>query len=220
MRGFVDDIKSRYEQRATSPTFNPTPLTVLAEEMTGWGSECQATGRFMKSCLSDTRKILFHLISVSHGRELGCLGNIEGLSALRDSGFLEINLQSEPDPNNQGKSRPTGLALVQLPGKKKEPPQMVRIPRLDIEAISKGSTRVQPAHNPNPTRMGEPTVNSEVHGDSLEFVNPQNAPDRAQLARKLGATKEEILGLLFGATKGGTVGWEMACQWYRENLGK
>lgn len=114
LKEFEKAVKGRYEIRSRKKNFNPKPRTVMAEEMTNWGDRCENAEAFLKTSLSDNRKIKMHALFVSHGRELALLGNSKGTSKMRDNGLLEIQLSSEASPT--GQPRPTGTGKIRWPG--------------------------------------------------------------------------------------------------------
>lgn len=113
---FEQTTKARYERRSREKNFKPRPRTLVAEEMTNWADRCDNAENFLKSSLSDNRKIGMHALFIAHGRELALLGGGKGTSKMRDNGLLEIQLFSEPGPD--GRPRPTGKGQIRWPASK------------------------------------------------------------------------------------------------------
>lgn len=111
---FTKEIKRRYQERAISPNYQPSPITVLCDEFTSWADKCENSADFFRESLSDIRKIGLHVIFISHARTLPGLGGAKGLAATRDAGLLELELEATVDPV-------TKKAVPKLQGKLKYP---------------------------------------------------------------------------------------------------
>jgi hypothetical protein len=195
--GFLATVTDRYQLRATTPNYQPPPLTILAEEFTQWGKKCAAAAEFFEVSVSDIRKIACHVIYVSHARTLTGLGGATGLAKTRDASLLELELIAKVDPKT-GKATPSGRGRLRYPGGHQVE---VQIPK--IEGFSQGSARVQPGFTNVPANEvpGVPaTLNPEPIPEPSE-------PDLLNLARSLiiqGLPQDEIIFRVWGAKKGGS----------------
>ncbi|NJR61236.1 MAG: ATP-binding protein [Cyanobacteria bacterium CRU_2_1] len=102
--------------------------TLIADEFTNWSGRLnsEVAIAFLKTCLTDIRKVGKHAIFVSHANTLEAgLAGAGGLAKLRDSGMVQLELFSEP--RSDGKAHPTGYGSLKIPGK---PAELVRIPNL------------------------------------------------------------------------------------------
>jgi hypothetical protein len=128
--------QARYGQYATKKGYKPQPKTIVAEEMTNWADRCDNSETFLKTSLSDNRKIKMHTLFIAHGRELGLLGGGKGTSKMRDNGLLEIQLFSEPGPN--GIPQPTGQGKLRWPASKEW--ESIDIPNLQAFQLTKAES--------------------------------------------------------------------------------
>ncbi len=113
---FEQLTQQRYQQYSTKKGYNPQPQTIVAEEITNWGDRCDNAESFLKTSLSDNRKIRMHTLFIGHGRELSLLGGGKGIAKMRDNGLLEIQLFAAPGP--EGTPNPTGKGQLRMPGEK------------------------------------------------------------------------------------------------------
>tara|TARA_R110000868_G_scaffold48030_2_gene156680 strand:+ start:168 stop:1220 length:1053 start_codon:yes stop_codon:yes gene_type:complete len=127
-------IKSRYEQRATTPNFNPQPMTIICEEFTKWSAKCPNSDDFFSAALSDCRKVRVHVVYVAHARTMGALTKKVGMSAMFENGSTKLEILGKR--NNLGKTVPSGFA--DLYDSRDGKAQRVAIPDL---------TKVQPVDN-------------------------------------------------------------------------
>ncbi len=128
LKGFSEEIRHRYKERASQAGVKFEPLTIVIDEWSQAALECgDAAAEFFRKSLSDIRKINIHAVFVGHGRTLEVGGGgAKGWAAVRDASLLEIELMAEANPTNRGKVRPTGTGRLKLPGIKK--PVEIQIP--------------------------------------------------------------------------------------------
>ena len=119
-------IKSRYEQRATTPNFNPQPMTVICEEFTKWSAKCSNSDDFFSAALSDCRKVRVHVVYVAHGRTMGVLTKKSGMSVMFENGSTKLEILGKL--NELGKTVPSGFA--DLYNSRDGKPRRVAIPDL------------------------------------------------------------------------------------------
>lgn len=119
-------IKSRYEQRATTPNFNPQPMTVICEEFTKWSAKCPNSDDFFSAALSDCRKVRVHVVYVAHARTMGALTKKVGMSAMFENGSTKLEILGKL--NELGKTIPSGFA--DLYNSRDGKPRRVAIPDL------------------------------------------------------------------------------------------
>ena len=119
-------IKSRYEQRATTPNFNPQPMTVICEEFTKWSAKCPNSDDFFSAALSDCRKVRVHVVYVAHARTMGALTKKVGMSAMFENGSTKLEILGKL--NELGKTVPSGFA--DLYNSRDGKPRRVAIPDL------------------------------------------------------------------------------------------
>jgi hypothetical protein len=119
-------IKSRYEQRATIPNFNPQPMTIICEEFTKWSAKCPNSDDFFSASLSDCRKVRVHVVYVAHARTMGALTKKVGMSAMFENGSTKLEILGKK--NELGKTIPSGFA--DLYDSRDSKPKRVAIPDL------------------------------------------------------------------------------------------
>jgi hypothetical protein len=188
-------VTARYQHRATSEGFAPSPLTVLAEEFTQWATHCENSADFFAISVSDIRKVNAHVIYVSHARTLTGLGGAKGLAKARDSALLEVQLFAQVDPLT-GKATPTGHAEIRYPGGSVQP---VRVPHLSNRP------------NPTPARRFEGSTRTGSTGSTQK---------RVLELRSQGKTQGEIIRAVWGVTKGNSRSYREALTQYRETISK
>jgi hypothetical protein len=210
------EMDLRYKSRSDGNE-NFDFLNIIVDEYAAIAAsdECkQVAPTWIKSLAREARKVNIRLIILTQGAEVKALG-LEGEGSLREC-FTYIRLGRfakqvrglSPDLQSWLNQQKYPLLVEDMPAVK--PPE----PRFKTEV-----QEVQNTQNLNSAEPAEPLVNTEVQTVEGEFINPQNALERVAIARSRGATKEQILGLIWGATKGGTERWKMACKWYEENIG-
>ncbi|NJR71071.1 MAG: ATP-binding protein [Synechococcales cyanobacterium CRU_2_2] len=157
---FEETTKARYEVRSRKRNYKPQPRTLVAEEMTNWADRCDNAENFLKTCLSDNRKIGMHALFIAHGRELALLGGGKGTSKMRDNGLLEIQLFSEPGPD--GRPRPTGKGQIRWPASKDWE-------SIDIPDLSGFSLAITPTESPAEDFADESGISGELEtGDRVD----------------------------------------------------
>ena len=112
----TERLYSRYANM-DNPGFKP--VTIIAEEMTNWDGEMEdeeIAGKFMKTSLSDFRKIMYRLISVAHADTNTARGGAKGTRRMREQGEVRIELLEK------------GLAFISMPG---HDPFYLRFPNLE-----------------------------------------------------------------------------------------
>ena len=201
--GFMGTVTDRYQLRATTPNYQPPPLTILAEEFTQWGKKCSAAAEFFEVSVSDIRKIACHVIYVSHARTLTGLGGATGLAKTRDASLLELELIAKVDPKT-GAATPSGQGRLRYPGG-----HQIEVQVPNLAGFSQGSARVQP---------GSLNVQSNEVPVVPARVNPEPSPEPEEiaplnLARSFilqGRPQDEIIMRVWGAKKGGSQAYQDA----------
>lgn len=158
IKGFEFWVKKRYEAYAKGVT-EFEPLTFICDEMTNWGVRVgPAAAELVKSSLSDTRKVNMGVVYIGHDRTLTALGDVKGLSQLRDSALLEVKLEAQVC-HQTGKAVPTGYGYLKLPGGYSS---KVRIPSLkELEAEMSGVEKQQVAPSPDATTTTAADISPE-----------------------------------------------------------
>jgi hypothetical protein len=124
---FIGEIKDRYHRRATEPNYNPPPMTIVCEELTGWKKNgVKNAGELELAGYSDTRKINIAITLVAHGKTSELMGGGKGLAKTREAGAADLELFAEID-RHSGKATPKLEGTLKLPS---QDPQPVRIPHL------------------------------------------------------------------------------------------
>jgi hypothetical protein len=123
---FNKTVKRRYELFEQGET-NFEHITFVCDEFTNWATRLpeETASEFLKSSLSDIRKVNIHVIFISHSNTLEILGKSKGLATMRDSGAIQLQLFTLS--SSDGTSRPRGDGLITYIGQE---PQAVQIPQL------------------------------------------------------------------------------------------
>lgn len=116
MQRFAQTVKDEYAKYANDPDYKAKKHSVVAEEVTNWGSRCENSGEFFTAALSDIRKIGQCVVFVAHDRTLTALGNAKGVSKARDAGMLELELLAKVD-SQTGEPVPALKGRLKYPGK-------------------------------------------------------------------------------------------------------
>ena len=98
----IDRQLQAYYERVKHPPSRP--YSSIWDEVTQYSECCNSdlAGRFLKSILSDSRKINEHPILLSHGRTLGMLaGGRGGTAQTRDEGLVEVHLFNKRGPTGK-----------------------------------------------------------------------------------------------------------------------
>lgn len=124
---FIGEIQTRYDRRATEPNYNPPPMTIICEEMTGWKKNgVKNAGDLEIAFYSDTRKINIAGTLVAHGKTSDLMGGAKGMAKTREAGAADLELLAEID-GRTGKAVPKLEGILKLPA---QDSQRVRIPQL------------------------------------------------------------------------------------------
>jgi hypothetical protein len=123
---FNKTVKRRYELFEQGET-NFEHITYVCDEFTNWATRLpeETASEFLKSSLSDIRKVNVHVIYIAHSNTLEILGKSKGLATMRDSGAIQLQLFILS--SSDGTSRPRGDGLITYIGQE---PQAVQIPQL------------------------------------------------------------------------------------------
>jgi energy-coupling factor transporter ATP-binding protein EcfA2 len=105
-------VVQRYQERERHGTEEFSPITIVVEELTCWAGRVNA-GEFIKSSMSDFRKIGITALFISHGETNSLWGDAKGTRGLRDSSLAFVRPQVRLTP--QG-ARPAGKAMIAIPG--------------------------------------------------------------------------------------------------------
>jgi hypothetical protein len=116
---FIHTVKERYQIRAQQITTFPA-LTLFCDEFTNWSARCKQSGELFKLSVSDIRKVNASVLYVSHARTLTGLGDAKGMAATRDSGLLEVFLETQVD-RPSGKAIPAMKGTIKYPGQEPKP---------------------------------------------------------------------------------------------------
>lgn len=178
LEAFTDEIKHRYQLRASTPDYNPPKLTLVCDEFTQWAKKCSHSAAFFEESLTDIRKINLHVLFISHARTLTGLGGSSGLAATRDAGLLELELEAQVDPVTK-KASPRMEGWLKYPGQTLNERQ-----RVAIATWMNGSMKFSPAIVPNDVRQrleflwdgstAEP--NPEPSDPTVQKTEPLNHP--------------------------------------------
>lgn len=142
---FTSEVEQRYQERAADGTDNFKPITMVCEEFTHWARRCKGAGAFLGVALSDIRKVNMHVVFVSHGRSLDCMGGKKGMAQTRDDALLELKLLSIADPHSRDGVRPAMMGFLKRPGQREKDAIEVAIepwqpPIITMTAPSKNAT--------------------------------------------------------------------------------
>lgn len=108
----INQRLSRFRQRITAkyqPGFKfEKGHTSVWDEVTQYAEECdeKLASTFLKSCLSDTRKIKEHPILISHTDTLTGLGGSKGTNKMKEEGLITLHLGARSNPET-GLPEPT-----------------------------------------------------------------------------------------------------------------
>jgi energy-coupling factor transporter ATP-binding protein EcfA2 len=106
-------VEARYREREKHGTEDFKPITIVVEELTCWAGKVENAQEFIKSSMSDFRKIGLTALFISHGETNSLWGDAKGTRGLRDSSLAFIRPQVRLTP--QG-ARPAGKASIAVPG--------------------------------------------------------------------------------------------------------
>jgi len=106
-------VEQRYRQRETQGTENFPPLTIVVEELTCWHGQVENATAFIKSALSDFRKIGIMALFISHSDTNTTWGGAGGTRELRDNSIPFIRPMVKVTPLG---AKPLGKAKVSIPG--------------------------------------------------------------------------------------------------------
>ena len=106
-------VVERYQERERHGTENFPPITIVVEELTCWAGKVENAQEFIKSSMSDFRKIGLTALFISHGETNSLWGDAKGTRGLRDSSLAFVRPQVRLTP--QG-ARPAGKASIAVPG--------------------------------------------------------------------------------------------------------
>ena len=106
-------VEARYREREKHGTEDFKPITIVVEELTCWAGKVENAQEFIKSSMSDFRKIGLTALYISHGETNSLWGDARGTRGLRDSSLAFIRPQVRLTP--QG-ARPAGKASIAVPG--------------------------------------------------------------------------------------------------------
>ncbi|WP_088893168.1 ATP-binding protein [Leptolyngbya ohadii] len=232
MKQFEEEVKAAYLDRANNPNFKPSKDTLLAEEMTNWADRCKWSGQFLKTALSDIRKIGKCVLFVSHDRTLLSLGGAKGVSGARDAGMLELELLAKVDPET-GEPVPALKGRLKYPGK--DPIEVAIAPWMKggmdfTDLVQAGSAAVQP-------RTAEPELNrsvnhtqdeecsdSEPSGSAVQkrleplgsgLDSDEKLLNRISELKQSGLNQDQIILAVWGAKKGGNKAYLQAREEYK-----
>jgi energy-coupling factor transporter ATP-binding protein EcfA2 len=149
-------VNDRYRQREAEGTEKFPPLTIVVEELTCWEGKVSHAQEFVKSALSDFRKIGLKALFISHGETNALWGGANGTRGLRDSSLAFIRPQVQLTPEG---AKPLGKAQICLPG---------------MDAIVVTLPNLAPVHTPSsPENSPAP---APVHTPSSPENSPAHAP--------------------------------------------
>ena len=175
-------VNDRYRERESEGTENFPPLTIVVEELTCWEGKVSHAQEFVKSALSDFRKIGLKVLFISHGETNALWGGANGTRGLRDSSLAFIRPQVQLTPEG---AKPLGKAQICLPGM--EAIEVVTLPNLAPVHLASS-----PENSPAP---------APVHTPSSPENSPFEDPRKIQELRHLillNYSKTEALREVFG----------------------
>lgn len=106
-------VEQRYRQRESHGTENFPPITIVVEELTCWHGQVDHAAEFIKSSLSDFRKIGIMALFISHSDTNSSWGGAGGTRELRDNSIAFIRPMVKVTPLG---AKPMGKAKVSIPG--------------------------------------------------------------------------------------------------------
>ena len=106
-------VTERYQQREQHGTEQFSPLTIVIEELTCWHGQVENAAEFIKSALSDFRKIGVMALFVSHSDTNATWGGAGGTRELRDNSIAFIKPMVKVTPLG---AKPLGKGKVSIPG--------------------------------------------------------------------------------------------------------
>lgn len=240
LKGTVEQIETRYKQRANQPNCNFRPVTCLCEEMTKWSFQVPSAGNFFKTSLSDLRKVEYYAIYVAHDRTLEALGGSKGIAQAKNNTLLELQLFSELDPVTR-KLRPTGTGQLKYPdGRVLE----VAIPAWFQDPAKPVSGEFQTPETPVSTHFSvkSETLDSfslkRATAGSFEPLSPDNfgfqtggfqpemtvsdiemLKSRISEMTEMGMNQSQIIWSIWGFKPGGSKGYQDALRQYKQITG-
>lgn len=219
----LDDVKTRYQIRASRQGYQPEPVTIVAEEMTGWAGQVSGAKGFIKASLSDFRKAGYQLISVAHSDTNTARGGAAGTASMRANGEVRIELRAK------------GYAVVSIPGEDTielrfpnlaqytptappvEPAAPVDDRRSQLDSLYQGQAASAPheafyGHQPQTNRVE--AIRQQHQGNAallwlLDYLQPKQGQEVARRAlckhpqaAKLGVSSQGAMGQLLGILTG------------------
>ena len=106
-------LEERYQQREQHGTEQFPPLTIVVEELTCWHGQVENGPDFIKSALSDFRKIGVMALFISHSDTNTTWGGAGGTRELRDNSIAFIKPMVKLTPLG---AKPLGRGKVSIPG--------------------------------------------------------------------------------------------------------
>lgn len=216
---YNSEVERRYLERRSTSNWEAQPITIICEEMTNWAERCNAAAEFLKSCMSDNRKIRMNAIFVAHDRTLTALGGAKGIAALRDKAMLEVELI----PNEKNQS--SGKGYLKMPG------------RLPSEKVAIALPSWEPIYdfrrfNPTVPATAIAEIDSEILKQREE--NTSSSQERRftrfnlcrneaiETIRELrnDHNQSETISILWGAKPGNNKAYQQAREEYRELVGE
>ncbi len=185
IEAFCNEIRDHYQAIARGPAPEPTPHTVLAEEVTKWADNVANADRLIKTSCGDIRKANRFLVMASHGSTLDTTGGAKGFAKVIEQAALRLLLDESPE--EMGADR----GWLYRPGN----PEPVRV------AIERWAPTPTPAIAAAVTASAIPGINAAhfaLEWDLREAIElPHETIARAEV-------KQEILDLVLEALAGRT----------------
>ena len=200
-------VNDRYRERESEGTENFPPLTIVVEELTCWEGKVSHAQEFVKSALSDFRKIGLKVLFISHGETNALWGGANGTRGLRDSSLAFIRPQVQLTPEG---AKPLGKAQICLPGMDAIVVTLPNLAPVHTPSSPENSPAPAPVHTPSspensPVHLASSPENSPapapVHTPSSPENSPFEDPRKIQELRHLillNYSKTEALREVFG----------------------
>ena len=97
IESFCNEIRDHYQAIARGPAPEPSPHTVLAEEVTKWADNVANADRLIKTSCGDIRKANRFLVMASHGSTLDTTGGAKGFAKVIEQAALRLLLDESPE---------------------------------------------------------------------------------------------------------------------------
>ncbi|MDY6803512.1 MAG: hypothetical protein SXA11_06855 [Cyanobacteriota bacterium] len=189
---FTGEIKDRYQKRATEPNYNPPPMTIVCEELTGWKKNgVKNAGELEIASYSDTRKVNIAITFIAHGKTSELMGGGKGLAKTRAEGAADIEVLNKIDEYTK-KAVPKLEGILKLPGQEAHPvkiPHLSPLPPGAFKTFGGGAIAPAPADSDKQNRFNLAKLEQSY---SIETTADALPPDEWEIL-KIGIEQKGIL---------------------------